>query len=172
MSVCIEMANVHNLLLRGLNSIYLQAPHITLPADIADLLLYTKAWADTVHHHHSHEESILFPRIDALAKEAGVPESLMNPNVDQHHLFEPKIQQMIEWVDEVRQGKKEYECKTLLRLIDSFAPVLTKHLHDEIDTLMGLEACDGEKVKKAMADTANEGIRTADTVCFAFSVLD
>jgi hypothetical protein len=50
--------------------------------------------------------------------------------------------------------------------------VLTKHLHDEIDTLMGLEACDGEKVKKAMADTANEGIRTADTVCFAFSVLD
>jgi hemerythrin-like domain-containing protein len=85
MSVCIEMANVHNLLLRGLNSIYLQAPHITLPADIADLLLYTKAWADTVHHHHSHEESILFPRIDALAKEAGVPESLMNPNVDQHH---------------------------------------------------------------------------------------
>jgi hemerythrin-like domain-containing protein len=167
MSVCIEMANVHNVLLRGLNSIYLQAPHVTSPPDIADLLLYTKAWADTVHHHHSLEESIFFPRADALAREAGVQESLMNPNVDQHQLFEPMVQKTMEWVDEVRRGEKEYECKTLLGLIDSFAPVLTKHLHDEIDTLMGLEACDGEKIKKALTDTANEGLKTADTVCFA-----
>jgi hemerythrin-like domain-containing protein len=165
MSVSIEMANVHNALLRGLNSIYLQAPFVTSPADIADLLLYTQAWADTVHIHHSHEESIFFPRVDALAQEAGVPESLMNSNVDQHHLFEPKVKETMEWVDDVRQGKKEYECKTLLGLIDSFAPVLTEHLHDEIQTLLRLEGCDGAKVKKAMADTANEGIKIADTVC-------
>jgi hemerythrin-like domain-containing protein len=165
LSVCIEMANVHNTLLRGLNSIYLQAPHITEPADIADLMLYTKAWADTVHHHHSLEEKILFPRIDALAKESDVPAGLMDPNVDQHHAFEPKVQETLAWAEEVRQGKKEYDSEVLIELINEFAPILTQHLHDEIDTLVKLEGLDGEKVKKAMGDTANEGLKTADTVC-------
>jgi hemerythrin-like domain-containing protein len=170
LSVAIEMANVHNLLLRGLNSIYLQAPHVTDPVDIADLLLYAKAWADTVHHHHSHEEKILFPRIDALANDAGV-QVTMHANVDQHHLFEPRIAEMMAWVDEARQGTKEFDSKVLLGLIDAFAPILTKHLHEEIETLLGLEGLDGEKVKKAMADTANEGIKTADTVCFVCILL-
>jgi hemerythrin-like domain-containing protein len=164
------MANVHNVFLRGLNSIYLQAPHVSDPTDVADLLLYTKAWADAVHHHHSHEEKILFPRIDALAKEAGV-ERTMEQNVDQHQLFEPRIGETMAWVEDVRQGKKEFESKVLLGLIDSFAPVLTKHLHEEIETLMGLEGLDGEKVKQAMTDTANEGIKTADTVCCVNSLL-
>lgn len=165
LAVCIEMANVHNALLRGLNSIYLQAPYIKEPADVADLMLYTQAWADTVHHHHSHEETILFLELAALAKDAGLPEGLMNPNEDQHHAFEPKIQETLAWVEEVRQGKKEYDLKTLLGLIDDFAPILTQHLHDEIDTLIKLDKCDGEKVKKAMSDTANEALKTADTVC-------
>jgi hemerythrin-like domain-containing protein len=165
LATAIEMANVHNALLRGLNSIYLQAPYITAPADIADLMLYTQAWADTVHHHHSLEETIFFARIEALAKEAGLPEGLMSPNEDQHHAFEPKIQETLAWCGEVRDGKKEWDSKVLIGLIDEFAPILTQHLHDEIDTLIKLEKCDGEKVKKALADTANEGLKTADTVC-------
>jgi hemerythrin-like domain-containing protein len=164
LSVAIEMANVHNTLLRGLNSIYLQAPHITEPTDIADFLLYTKAWADTVHHHHSLEESILFPVLQDIAKEAGESDRLMDPNVDQHHAFESRILETMTWVEEVRQGKKEYDSKVLVGLIDSFAPILTQHLHDEIDTLIKLEKCDGEKVKQAMAATAKEGIKTADVV--------
>jgi hemerythrin-like domain-containing protein len=164
MSVAIEMANVHNTLLRGLNSIYLQAPHITEPIDIADFLLYTKAWADTVHHHHSLEESILFPVLQDIAKEAGESDRLMDANVDQHHAFESRMLETMTWVEEVRQGKKEYDSKVLVGLIDSFAPILTQHLHDEIDTLIKLEKCDGEKVKQAMAATAKEGIKTADVV--------
>jgi hemerythrin-like domain-containing protein len=166
LSVAIEMANVHNTLLRGLNSIYLQSPHITQPADIADLLFYTKAWADTVHHHHALEEAILFPRIRAIAKEAG---GLMDANVDQHHAFEGKMGEMVKFVEEVQEGKQEFDSKMLIALIDSFAPVLTQHLHDEIGTLLALENCDGEKVKQAMADTAQEGLKTADSVCYRFS---
>lgn len=164
MAVCIEMANVHNALLRGLNSIYLQAPHVAQPADVADLMLYTKAWVDTVHHHHSLEETIFFSRVDALAKEAGVPEGLMDPNVDQHHAFEPKLHETLAWVEGVRQGETGYDSKTLIGLIDSFAPILTQHLHDEIATLIKLEKCDAVKVKKAMEDTAKEGVKTADMV--------
>jgi hemerythrin-like domain-containing protein len=164
MAAAVEMAAVHNLILRGLNSIYLQAPHLHQPADIADLLLYITSWGSTVHHHHSLEESLFFPVIDALAKDTGVEESLMNANIDQHHLFEPKFEETLAWVKEVKDGRQDFDAKVLLELIDGFAPVLTQHLHDEIDTLMRLEKLDGVKVKKALDAIGKEGAKSADPV--------
>jgi hypothetical protein len=60
-TVAAETSNVHNLLQRELNNNYSKAPFILLPADLADFLLYITASADTVHHHHSLEETLLFP---------------------------------------------------------------------------------------------------------------
>jgi hemerythrin-like domain-containing protein len=164
MAAAIEMAAVHNVLIRGLNSIYLQAPHIHQPADIADLLLYISSWGSVVHHHHALEERLFFPVIDALAKEKGVEENLMNANIDQHHLFEPKFEETLVWVKEVKEGRQKFDAKVLLELIDGFAPVLTQHLHDEIDTLMKLEKLDGVKVKQALDAIGKEGAKTADPV--------
>jgi hemerythrin-like domain-containing protein len=164
MSVATEMANVHNALLRGLNSIYLQAPHVTHAADIADLLFYTKAWTETVNHHHELEETIFFPRVHELAKEAGEVEGMMTRNVEQHHTFEPKMVEMAEWVEEVKQGRKEYDSKALLGLIDSFGPVLMEHLHDEIGTLIGLQKCNGEEIKRAMESVVKAGQNSVDPV--------
>jgi len=159
------MANVHNALLRGLNSIYLQAPHISQPADIMDLMLYTKAWADTVFHHHSGEEKLFFPVLSELAREAGLGPDVMEGNVAQHHAFEEGIKETMKWCEDVRSGEKEFDAKVLIGLIDSFAPVLCQHLHDEIETLIKLEKCDGKKIEQAMAETAQAGIKTADVVC-------
>ncbi|EUC43631.1 hypothetical protein COCMIDRAFT_38434 [Bipolaris oryzae ATCC 44560] len=158
---CIEMANVHNLLLSGLNSIYNQAPFVTLPADISDLMLYTTAWADTLHHHHSAEETLFFPRIEALAQAAG-QDCDMTGNVAQHQEFEEGLAEMVAWAKGVSGGEVEYEAEVLRGLIDGFAPALTRHLHEEIDTLVGLERLDGEGVRRAMKETADEGARTAD----------
>jgi hemerythrin superfamily protein len=166
LSVAIEMANVHNVLLRPLNAIYHQAPFVQLSSDIADFMLYVTAWADTLHHHHSLEESLLFPRVEEIAKEAGMDgwDGLMGGNVEQHHEFEPKIAGLVKWAEEVVAGERTYDAAELKRRIDDFAPVLTQHLHDEIDTLIKLEKCDGEKVKQAMKETADEGAKTADPV--------
>ncbi|EMD70094.1 hypothetical protein COCSADRAFT_177709 [Bipolaris sorokiniana ND90Pr] len=161
LGVCIEMANVHNLLLRGLNSIYNQAPFVTLPADISDLMLYTTAWADTIHHHHSAEETLFFPRIEALAKAAG-QDCNMAGNVAQHQGFEAGMAEMVRWAKRVGSGEVKYDAEVLKGLIDAFAPLLTQHLHEEIDTLVELEKCDEEGVRKAMKVTADEGARTAD----------
>ncbi|KAH7093693.1 hypothetical protein FB567DRAFT_545021 [Paraphoma chrysanthemicola] len=162
LSVCIEMANVHNALLRGLNSIYLQAPHISQPTDIADFLLYTQAWADTVHHHHSHEERLFFPAMKDIALAAGLAADIMEGNLEQHHVFEPKIHEMLAWVAAVRKGEKEWDSEVLVGLLDGFASILTQHLHDEIETLFALEKCDGEAIRKVMAETAQEGAKSAD----------
>ncbi|KAG9185378.1 hypothetical protein G6011_07922 [Alternaria panax] len=164
LSVAIEMANVHNALLRPLNAIYHQAPFVHLPTDVTDFMLYITAWADTLHHHHSLEESLLFPKVVAIAKEAGIDdcEDVMGGNVEQHHDFEPKIAGLMKWAEWVMAGEKTYDAAELKRQIDDFAPVLTQHLHDEIDTLIKLEKCDGEKIRQAMKETADEGVRTAD----------
>jgi hemerythrin-like domain-containing protein len=160
------MANVHNVLLRPLNAVYHQAPFIRLPVDVADFMLYITAWADTLHHHHSLEESLFFPTVEKIAKEAGIDdcEGIMGGNVDQHHEFEPKIAELVKWAEEVVAGKKTYDAVELKRQIDDFAPILTQHLHDEIGTLVKLENCDGEKIKQAMKETADEGAKTADPV--------
>jgi len=158
------MANVHNIFLRGLNSIYLQAPYVTKPADIMDLMLYIKAWAGGVHVHHSHEEAIFFPRVAELAKEAGLDAACMEGNAEQHHAFEDGIKGTLVWAGEVREGKREFDAQALLGLIDTFAPLLTQHLHDEINSLIGLDKCDGKKMLKAIKDTADEGLKDADPV--------
>lgn len=165
------MANVHNVILRGLNAIYRQAPHVSQQKDIADFMLYIHAWADMVHHHHLLEETIFFPRVEELAREAGLPESLMKPNLDQHHIFEPKMAEMAEWASEVREGKREYESADLIKLIDGFAPILTQHLHEEIDTLTKLEKCDGEGIRKALKLAAEAGHKDADRVSLLISPL-
>lgn len=163
MSVCIEMANAHNVILRGLNAIYLQAPFFKDPKDVADFMLYISAWADAVHHHHSGEETSIFPRYEALAKEAGQPCN-MHGNVEQHHGFEPQMAKTVDWAKGVAAGTQQYNAQELKKLIDSFAPLLTQHLHDEIDTLIGLEKCDGNKVQSIMKEVADELAKSADPV--------
>ncbi|USP78801.1 hypothetical protein yc1106_06075 [Curvularia clavata] len=159
--VCIEMACVHNLLLRGLNSIYHQAPFVSDPKDVSDLMLYTTAWADTIHHHHAAEEKYFFPRIEELAAEAGQACN-MQANVAQHEGFEGGMADMVKWAKAVAAGEEKYDGEELKRRIDVFAPLLTTHLHEEIDTLIGLDKCDSKQVEKAMKDTADEGGKTAD----------
>jgi hemerythrin-like domain-containing protein len=158
------MANVHNLILRGLNSIYLQADKISDPADISDFVLYVKAWQDTVHHHHSTEETLFFPRVEKIAVEAGLPANIMSRNLEQHQEFDGALHALNDYVKDVIAKEKEYESKELVRLVEQLAPVLRQHLNDEIDTLVGLEKCDGKAIANAMKITAAEGAKTADPV--------
>lgn len=64
------MAFAHNSMLRGLNSIYLQAPYVHEPRDVADLLFFVKALAGWVSHHHVLEEEKMFPGFE---KVIGIP---------------------------------------------------------------------------------------------------
>lgn len=158
-----EMANIHNVLIRGLNAIYNQAPFVHIPSDVSDLMLYIAAWADSVHHHHHLEETLFFPEVTAAAKEAGQTFDA-HVNLEQHHDFEPKMADMVGWVKSVSEGKNTYDSEQLKGKIDSFAPTLVQHLHAEIDTLTVLEQCDGDKLKEAMKRVADESAKTADPV--------
>jgi hemerythrin-like domain-containing protein len=81
-----HMAVVHNVILRGYNSIYKQAQHIR-PHDVCDFLGYSKAWIDMVLGHHHSEEAVLFPM---LADAAGIP-GLMDTDKDEHGINSIRI---------------------------------------------------------------------------------
>ncbi len=62
------MALGHNVFIRGMNSIYRQAPYIK-PEDHMDFINYAKCWAEVLDAHHTMEETSLFPQIEARTGE-------------------------------------------------------------------------------------------------------
>jgi iron-sulfur cluster repair protein YtfE (RIC family) len=65
------MALVHNIFIKGYNSIYLQAPCI-VPGDIPDFIHYCLAWYQSLKDHHNGEEELLFPLIEEGAGVKGI----------------------------------------------------------------------------------------------------
>ncbi|KAK1477148.1 hemerythrin HHE cation binding domain-containing protein [Colletotrichum cuscutae] len=118
-----EMTVIHNLILRIINTVYLQCINVEKsPNDVQDFVSYAIEWSKMVEEHHETEETEVFPDIEQLA---GVP-GLMRANVAQHEAFH----------DGLHAGGK------LKSIIDSFMPVLREHLSDEIDSLLKLNEYD------------------------------
>jgi len=126
-----EMAMVHNSMIRGLNSIYLQAPHV-LPADYKDFIEYSRCWAELVTEHHSGEEVVFFPNIEKATGETG----LMAANVEQHHVFHEGLLNFTAYLDTCAASPSTFSGTHLISIIDTFASTLVGHMHDEIPTLL------------------------------------
>ena len=139
------MALAHNGILRGLNSIYLQAIHI--PSQdldtIKDFLTYCQCWSESMHHHHDAEEKEFFPNIERIT---GVP-GIMEHNIEQHRAFTPGFESFQEYCRTC--CPREYDGEKMRSLIEAFAEPLSRHLHDEIETLRALDAYDSERVRQA-----------------------
>ncbi|RAL12065.1 uncharacterized protein BO97DRAFT_345986 [Aspergillus homomorphus CBS 101889] len=137
-----EMAFAHNSMLRGLNSIYLQAPHISDPQDISDFLFFVHAWAGWVSHHHVLEEEKMFPGFESVI---GIP-SFLESNVEQHHSFQPLLKQLLEYSTETQPA--DYQATVVRQLIEKMAPSFRQHLSDEITSLLSMEPYDGDALLK------------------------
>ncbi|KAI5239198.1 hypothetical protein E4T43_06968 [Aureobasidium subglaciale] len=143
--VATQMSLAHNGIIRGLNSIYLQAPN--LPAGdttvARDFLIYCQCWSESMHHHHDAEEAIFFPEIESITKIKG----LMEQNVEQHRAFTPGFDEFYEYSKTCQPV--EYDGRKMKALVEAFAKPLIKHLHDEIETLRALDKYNSEKIRRA-----------------------
>ena len=140
------MALAHNIIIRSLNAIYLQAPHVTLPADKKDFLVYCQVWFELLHNHHHHEETFLFPRFEELIGKPG----FLEVNIEQHHAFEKGAEEFRKYVSTVTV--EDFDGAEVRRLVDGFVGVLNQHLHDEIESLIKMDEFggkDGELLTKA-----------------------
>lgn len=139
------MSLAHNGIIRGLNSIYLQAAKLPRNDDTTaqDFLTYCQCWTESMHHHHDAEEKEFFPSIEAIS---GI-EGLMTQNVEQHRAFTPGFEQFEEYCRTC--PPTEYDGKKVKALVEGFAAPLTRHLYDEIETLRALYKYDSVRIRQA-----------------------
>ena len=135
------MASMHNLVLRGLNAIYLQAPHVQ-PADETSFCAFIGNWHSIITLHHMAEEEDGFPLIEEMAGEKGI----MDESVDQHHAFLGGLDGLGKYAAECAAGREKYDGKRVVEMIDGFGPELAGHLEDEIPTIEGLRRYGVEKM--------------------------
>ncbi|ERS96218.1 uncharacterized protein SPSK_01902 [Sporothrix schenckii 1099-18] len=169
----VEMTAIHNCFIRGINAIYLQAPHVK-PQEVKAFANYAALWAKMVHIHHHEEETQFFPIVEKMAGEPG----LMATNVAQHHEFHDGLEKYTAYVHAVAAGKEPYDGNALRAIIDAFGGVFIQHLTEEITTLMGLRKYGAERFKDYPAECAKLGkqaIASAGAttgIIFVFTCLD
>lgn len=153
------MALAHNGILRGLNSIYLQAPNIPSQdlATVRDFLTYCQCWCFSMHHHHEVEVTNFFPNVERLSGIKG----LMTSNVEQHRAFTPGFELFDEYARTC--PAKYYSGQKVRKLIEDFADPLAQHLRDEINTLRALDKHDSAALRKAY-DNFEKELMAADNV--------
>ncbi|KAL1965836.1 hypothetical protein VTN77DRAFT_5157 [Rasamsonia byssochlamydoides] len=153
-----EMAFAHNSMLRGLNSIYLQAPHVHDPRDVADFLFFVKSWAAWVSHHHVLEEERMFPDFE---KVIGTP-GFLEGNINQHHAFQPALKRLLAYGSDTQPA--DYDAVTLRSIVEEMAPGLRQHLSDEIQSLLSMRSYDGKALLKVYKDCEAEAGKQDKTV--------
>lgn len=158
--VATEMALAHNLIVRNLNAIYLQAEGVTELSDIADFLIFCQAWVDASHLHHDAEEMYFFPDIEAFTGQ----KNIMSGNIEQHRAFGPGLDRFAEYVSNTPAAS--YSGKNLIEMIDEFGPSLTQHLKEEIPSLLELDKFGGKALEKAWKDVDAKAVgNIKDKVC-------
>ncbi|KAK3936573.1 hemerythrin HHE cation binding domain-containing protein [Diplogelasinospora grovesii] len=167
-----EMACVHNIIMRGLNSIYLQAPHIKT-SDQKSFLNYVMNWHKLLHVHHRGEEEGFFPDLEAMAGEKGILEA----NVTQHKAFHDGVDSFKGYVGDVQAGKQKYDGKRIQALIDGFGQTLVQHLADEIPSLQNLRSYGEGKMagyRKRCDKEGEDNMKAIGTagLCFVFANMD
>jgi hypothetical protein len=157
------MALAHNGVIRGLNSIYIQAPNLpdSSISTVRDFLTYCQCWCESMHHHHDSEEQQFFPEIERIT---GIP-GLMEGNVEQHRIFTPGFEAFDAYVKSC--SPKNYDGDKVKALIDAFATPLHRHLVDEIDTLRELDRYDSEQIRLAYKRFEKSAMNT-DKVRYPF----
>ena len=140
--IATQMALAHNGILRGLNSIYLQATHIP-HRDTRDFLTYCQCWCESMHHHHDTEEKVFFPSVEQISDIQGI----MERNIEQHRVFTPGFDRFQEYSRACLP--QDYNGRKIRSLIEDFAEPLTQHLYDEIETLRGLDVYDSGRLRQA-----------------------
>jgi hemerythrin-like domain-containing protein len=80
---------------------------------------------DTIHHHHSLEETFYF---SALEEKLG--QGTLSGNVEQHKEFIPGLEALEEWCKRVQNGEAKYDDKVFLAMVEAFSDTMITHLND------------------------------------------
>ncbi|KAH8722529.1 hypothetical protein GQ44DRAFT_711616 [Phaeosphaeriaceae sp. PMI808] len=124
-----HMAHIHNAILRGYNSIYLQAPHIK-EGDKAAFIGYASTWFRFVKSHHDDEEAELFPAVEKVLGEQDVWEETHA----EHESFLAGLAEYDAYLTNL-PSPTDFDGKKLVAIMSGFQEAFRHHFHNEIATI-------------------------------------
>jgi len=161
-----EMANGHNMILRGLNSILRQAPYVSDAArpcyveeDVRDFLFFVQAWAKTLDHHHHIEETVFFPAVEEMTGVVGMMDDLQV----EHEEFHDGLVVLKKYAQRMVDRPREYRWQTMKKMIYAFAPFLVNHLYSEVDFLLHMDMFDSEGLKRCWLESEKVATKMDDS---------
>lgn len=133
-----HMALLHNALIRGYNSIYIQAPHVK-PQDHADFIAYALTWYKFIKAHHDAEEESLFPQcLEILGKRGDEGDrEVWGKAHEEHERMMPPLQRFASYLTGLLRPE-DLDSEFLVALPDDVRPSLETHLHSEIAVIASL----------------------------------
>ncbi|KAB5592786.1 Hemerythrin HHE cation-binding domain containing protein [Ceratobasidium theobromae] len=125
----IRMAAIHNMLIRGFNSVFYHAPNVP-PKDVPSFMKYCRAIVELVHEHHATEETAAFP-----ALEAKLGKGAMDSNIAQHQEMLPKFDKWADLCSKILSKDAKYDPTEFTNLLQESTDLMYAHLVDEIPTM-------------------------------------
>lgn len=126
------MALAHNVIIRGMNAIYLQCEFVT-PENAHAFMIFCQCWSEFIHNHHACEEVTYFPIIEKQIGLEGITES----NLEQHDAFLHGLERFDDYI--ARSTPETFSGLVLIRILDTFAATLQNHLTDEVVWILSLK---------------------------------
>lgn len=144
------MALLHNSLIRGYNSIFLQAAHVR-DEDKADFVGYSKTWVRFIKSHHDDEEDLLFPEIKGMLSDQHVCGDMHEEHGEMSRCHGRRASAADTGKESFIDGLNELDTYlgslsnasaltpgALLKIMDSFRKPLEYHLHHEVSVMAAL----------------------------------
>lgn len=152
-----QMAQVHNTVIRALNASWNHAIFVQPSSQEArDFLLFNQQLLKMLNHHHQLEDNYLFPEIERLQCRPGCMEESQRG----HESFAEGLAIFGEYLSAATPSK--FCGLTFRRIIESFAPNLIQHLHDEIPTLVKLHVLDSRALMRIWRSANHLATKDAD----------
>ncbi|KAK6385611.1 hypothetical protein LTS17_001181 [Exophiala oligosperma] len=157
-----QMAQIHNIMIRALNSAWNHAVGIQPSTrEAEDFLFFNQQICSTLEHHHRTEDEYFFPTLEAILGRPSAIEKIAKA----HESFAEGLAIYQKYVFLTKAS--EYNGVTLKHIIEAFAPDLIQHLHDEIPALVALHVLDSKTVMKVWKSSEQLPARYSDVYVLA-----
>ena len=151
------MAEIHNVIIRALNSAYANAGNVKPGTkEAADLLQYSQIICEMIQTHHDWEETSYYPAVEAFAKQPGI----LQQNIEQHQAFEEGVHKFHEYCKGA--SKAEYTTVDFRTLINKFSQPLNRHFHEEPALFYSLGHLDSEGLDRVFLEQEKIVLAKAD----------
>ncbi|KAK7744646.1 hypothetical protein SLS53_003533 [Cytospora paraplurivora] len=146
------MTHVHNVIIRGLNSIIQQAPYVKTSTDptysqkdVEDFFFYVSCWVKMVEHHHWTEETSIFPEIEKFSGKPG----FMDDPKHQHEAFHGGLERLLAYTQSTKPQDYHWDGPGGMKeIVDPFSEPLMHHLYAEIDVFLAMKDLDSTGLRK------------------------